>query len=607
MAIKLLDNELITKIAAGEVIERPASIIKELLENSIDAKASKIDIELEQSGLKLLKISDNGIGMSEEDAKMACIRHATSKIANLKDLFEIRTMGFRGEALASVASVSTMTLITKTKDDTSGYLIKHDFGTKLEEKVSASNTGTTIIVEDLFKKIPVRLKFLDNPTKELKYIVDIATKIALINNNISIMIKNNGKVIFHSQNSDHKNTIATVLGTNTAKNLMELKDDVVTGFISKPALTRGDRSNQFIFLNHRPIENKAISDAIYDAYHTLLFLNRHPIVVLNIDMDPTEFDINVHPTKKEVRFEDSKHVYNLVFEAIKKTFESNDLTNDFDAEESQSVLMPKEEVKQETFFEKPKTNFKDRYTGFEQKELSAQEPKEVYQHKEPVEAQSNEVTGAQKSKISSVQEPIIESQPVIEKVVEDDFFVIGQIHKTYIVCETKEGLSVYDQHATEERINYEKIIKKSDDVRQQNLLEPKTIELSAKEMKIVSERIEDIQEIGFGIEIFGSNTIIVRTLPCILGKLIDVEIIYDIINTFETKKNSTLVELKDEMAATMACRASIKAGDILTRTEMTQLIREYKKCDLPYTCPHGRPATINMNIHELEKLFKRLG
>ncbi|MFA6089560.1 MAG: DNA mismatch repair endonuclease MutL [Candidatus Woesearchaeota archaeon] len=585
MAIKILDDALITKIAAGEVIERPASIVKELIENSIDAGATQISIELENSGKKFIKITDNGSGMTKEDVKLACVRHATSKISSLKDLFEIRTMGFRGEALASVSAVSETSIVTKTKNDVAGYLINYSFGNEVEQKTSASNVGTTITVKNLFSKLPVRLKFLKDDNVELRYIMSIITKIALVNENISFSVKNNNETLLNTQGNGLKNAITEILGVNIIRDMISVNDEFVSGFISKPELSRADKSNQFIYINKRPIENKVIADAIYDAYHTLLFLERQPIVVLNIQIDPKEVDVNVHPTKKEVRFENASKVYNIVFNAIKNTLSNNNLTANIYSESQTKLGVPKEEIKNINAIRESDS----RYSGFLQKELAI--------------SQSDVNKSSDNSNVTKNNDDKNETHTEEEI---DDFFVIGQIHKTFIFCETKEGITIYDQHATQERINYEKFISQADNIKKQTLLEPKILELNPKEMRLVEERLYDINAMGFLVELFGTNTIIVREIPLMFMRQHDAKILYDIINTFESAKNKTMEDLKHNIAATMACRASIKAGDVLTKSEMVELIREYKKCKLPYTCPHGRPAQINLSSLELEKLFKRI-
>jgi DNA mismatch repair protein MutL len=591
MAIKLLDDALITKIAAGEVIERPASVIKELVENSIDAGATQIVIELKNAGKKLITIKDNGCGMSHEDAKLACVRHATSKISKLKDLFEIQTMGFRGEALASVSAVSDLTIITKTKDTTTGYFVHYHFGPLVEERIFASNTGTTITIKDLFLKLPARLKYLKEETVELRYIMSIMTKISLINYNIAFTVKNDDEILLSTNGDSFTNTVSSVLGTQISRDMIFVNEQNVTGYISKPNLTRSDKSNQFIYVNNRPIENKTISDAIHDAYHTLLFLERNPILVLNILVNPNEVDVNVHPTKKEVRFEHADLIYRTMFNAIKKTLEKNNLTTVVHADNQTSLSVPKNDgvisVKEDD----------SRYSGFIQKELNT-----TLNNVNIISDKNNNYENNNDNYEKNSEKYII---PNID-VPSDDFFVLGQAHKTFIICETKEGIIMYDQHATEERINYEKYMSQANDIKKQMLLEPKTIELNPKEMKIVLERINEIKQMGFDVELFGTNTIIVREIPAIFLKQQDVKIIYDIINTFESAKNKTFEDIKHNIAATMACRASIKAGDVLSRSEMVELIREYKKCKLPYTCPHGRPAHLFLSVTELEKLFKRI-
>ncbi|MFT4304591.1 MAG: DNA mismatch repair endonuclease MutL [Candidatus Woesearchaeota archaeon] len=574
--IKKLDNSLIDKIAAGEVVERPASVVKELIENSIDANATNIKIEIEESGIKLIKIKDNGIGMTKEDALLSFQRHATSKINNEDDLFSISTLGFRGEALASIAAVSKLSIKT-SKHNLGTEIIVHG-GNLISDNVIGLDKGTTIIVEDLFYNTPARKKYLKSRSTELSHIIDIVTRYALNYTTISFVLTHNKKTILNSPSTeDSLNNIVSVYGKDIAKGLIKVDSDInnisVDGFISKPNLTKLSKDYQSIFINGRYVKNKLINDAVYEAYGNLLFLNRNPIFILNVIIDFKDVDVNVHPSKIHIKLSHEDSIKYAIKNAVKKALDENDLVPEIKyKEKSEQQILDNDEQK------------------FDEKEFTLKEkPTKNYLLEK-----------------SNQKELINLEEKSLTKQDEIDFKILGQYDKTYIVIEDNEGLKIIDQHAAEERINFEKFLKEieNNDVNKQNLLDPIVIEVSPKESNIIIEGKNKLKELGFDIEEFGTNEFIIRTSPSIFNKQQTKDFLFDLINEAEVSKQR-IDELNYNKIASKSCRSSIKAGDELTYLSMKKLILNLKKCENPYTCPHGRPTMLKFTTDDIEKMFKR--
>lgn len=571
MPIKILENSLINKIAAGEVIERPSSVIKELLENSIDANSDEITIEIEDAGLKKIKIIDNGKGMSRSDLLLSYKRHATSKINNEEDLFNIHSLGFRGEALASIAEISNIKIKTKREEDSVGNYIEVEAGEVKEEKVVASSNGTTIEITDLFFNVPIRKKYLKSFETEFNYILQIISKYTLIHEDKSFKLIKDGKEILNSRKSDMLlDKIISIYGTGIAKELIPIKHEEneikIFGYISKPHLTRSDKTDQSIYVNKRYIKNPTISNAIYEACKGLIFTGRHPLFVLNIKIDPTEIDVNVHPSKKLIRLKNETTVFETIFNSIKNAFKNISLIENVNLENNTTYKKPTKEY----------SFSKDQQTTLQIKE----NPTETIYPKK------------------------IETQPETKKI--GPFKILGQINKTFIVTETPEGLTIIDQHAAEERVNYEKFLqeKKENAIRKQNLVIPKILELNPFQYRVATNNKNFLNNIGYEFEEFGENSIKLSSIPEIFGRLKSVLFI-DIIN--ELEKNTIITQEIEERIIRFSCRASIKAGDELTTFQINQLLDKLEKCDNPFTCPHGRPTIINFSTSDLEKKFKRTG
>jgi DNA mismatch repair protein MutL len=578
--INILDEATINKIAAGEVIERPSSVVKELVENSLDANATQIIIEIKKSGKDLIKVTDNGDGMPKEDALLAFKRHTTSKINHSDDLFNINTLGFRGEALASIASVSHTTLITKERNSVAGFHMDVIGGIMKYSQERGCPSGTTMEVKDLFFNTPARKKFMKTETNELRHIIDIVTRYALINKDTSFKLTHNNNTIIQSDgNQNLLNNIASIYGNEIAKDLLKVdyKDNKIkiAGYISKPSQTRTDKSQQSIYINNRYVKSTTVSDALYDAYHSLLFVNRHPVCILNIDIDPEQIDVNVHPNKSIIKFEQTDEIYNSVLEAAKQVLEENNLIVDSDikTEEAQMKFSEMSQVQDMDFLVKP-----TKYQFEPSKQTLLSEDKQT-EHKAA---------------------KVIEASRKFPRMK-----LLGQINKTFFVAETNDGMMLIDQHVVEERVLYEKFMAQHIRGRtaKQSLLNKEIIEVTPEETTFLNASLRDIEELGFEIEHFGDNTFLVRSVPVIFKRIQTKELLKDIITT--TGKRNKVKEIKEEIITRMACRASIKAGDTVSIQEMETLIRELTECRLPYTCPHGRPIFIKITADELEKKFKR--
>ncbi len=567
--IKILSNELISKIAAGEVIERPSSVVKELIENSIDAGAKSIIVEVKEGGKSFIKVQDDGSGMDEEDATLAFERHSTSKIGSVKDLFGIRSLGFRGEALASIAAVSEVLLKTK--------IASSIIGTRVEVKgddVTVSEVGvpkgTVVEVRNLFYNTPARKKYLKSIDVELSHIIDVVTRFALGYPNIFFKLTHNDRELLISPATNNtRNNIANIYGGHMAKGLLQIDFSTanieVMGFVSKPTTTKPNKSYQSVFVNNRYVKDKTISDAINNAYHSLVMRNRFPIVVLHLNIEPTNIDVNVHPTKREIRLSKEQEVYEAVFNAIKKTLRDNDLIPSVEIKPSmQEVLITKKPIK--------KKDKEEKYKPAKAEQMMLKE-------------ESKKVL-------------VVEKLPAMR--------VIGQIQNSYIIADSEDGLYIIDQHAAEERVNYEKFMSQvsENSIGVQQLLNPIIVELSPKEAELVESNLELLNRLGFRTQEFGKNTFVVRTFPTILAKQQDKQLFLDIVAELEKQKNK-IEEEKERLIIIMACKSSVKAHDSLTLPQMSKLIEELSKAEFPYSCPHGRPTIINLTKDEIEKRFKR--
>lgn len=589
--IKVMDEVLANKIAAGEVVEKTMNVVKELVENSIDAKSSEITIKLIDSGVKEIEVSDNGIGMDREDAVMAFSRHATSKLKNLDDLFYIESLGFRGEALPSIASVSNVCL--KTSNGETGTLVTLEGGENIKVSSCDLQEGTTITVSDLFYNTPVRLKYLKNLYVELSNIVEYVDKMALSYPDIKFCLINNDKVLLRTDGSgDLLKVIYQIYGADVTKKMISISgendDYYISGFISYPEVTKSNRNGITTLVNGRVIKNNELNKIIIDSYHTYIPKDKFPIVVLNIDVDPILIDINIHPTKMDIKFSKMDTLKELVTDLVTKKLKQLTLIPNAAVRDVSSIAEVSKQIK--------KSNDDVSYNSVLGDKTSYEEIKLDFE----VNAREERYNET-KEDTDEVEEVPVEKEYRIKKMEPR-----GIVYSTYIIAENEDGMYIIDQHAAAERINYEKVLAAlKEKVVIVDLLIPVKIELSASEALIVKENFSLLEEYGFKTEEFGINTIIVRSHPSWIMDDVAEECIRKVIDIIITRESFDFDLFVWKMAATMACRMSIKANDYISYDDQMFLLDSLRKCDNPFTCPHGRPTIITYTRYDLEKLFKR--
>lgn len=617
--INLLDIETTNKIAAGEVVERPSSVAKELIENSIDAEAKNIIVEIQDGGESLIKVIDDGNGIHPEDVEKAFYPHATSKISTIEDIYKISTLGFRGEALASIASVSKVNLKSKVENNYDGREI-HIEGGEIKHLISVGlNKGTQIEVRDLFYNVPARKKFMKSPMREAGAISDIVSRIALSNPDLSFKLYNNGKNIIHTYgNGKVSDVIRSIYGKQVSENLIyfEKHYDIVSvhGYIGNAEISRGSRNNQTIFVNNRYIKNKLISVAIENAFKSFITINKYPFFVINIDIFPEFVDVNIHPTKSEIKFNDEKIIYKIVFEGVHEVLREY-LKDSFTIQESDSSYVPQDNFeilnfdslkqnKQEPI--NPVVNYEKALDEVINKEDINVVRENFYKANEAVVKESYADKPEAISCSSKHESLTIPEEAKIAKIPELN--VIGQYNKTYILCEKEGDLYIIDQHAAHEKILFEKyrnqMIKSN--VVIQPLLVPSVVELSLEDYFYYSENRIIFDKIGFQVEDFGNNTICIKEAPYILGKLDFNNFFISILDNLKNMGSGKTEDVKYDAIAKLACKAAIKAQDSLDIAEMKHLINELRYINDPFNCPHGRPVIIKITSYEMDKKFKRI-
>lgn len=572
--IVLLDDLTINKIAAGEVIERPANVVKELVENSIDAGSNKIVIEIKNGGKTFIKVTDNGKGILLDDIDISLERHATSKIRKIEDLETTYSMGFRGEALASIVAISKLTMISKTKDENTGIKVIAKAGDILEKEEVVTQTGTSIIVEDLFFNTPVRYKFLKQDSTEFRYIKELIQKIAMANLNISFKLLNDGKTVFSSNGSgDIKDIVYILYGRECKDNIINVDYKEcgikVTGVIGNTLMARDNRKGQIIFLNKRNIKNAMITSSIDQAFKGGIGIGKHGFFILNLEMPADFYDINVHPTKMEVRFKEEDKIYKVVYHAVKNSMLNKDFLGNNEIEAKKESYIENEFEFLTNHFSKDENNESDKSKLLN----NNNESKEITEENKKQELIKRET----KRKI--------------------DYKYIGIIFRTYIIIEIKNELFLIDQHAAHERVLYEQIkenYKNNLKNNSQMMLLPEVINLSHKEIKFVQENIELLKNTGFDIDVFGENSIKINGIPDIEYKVNSRNIFLDILDEMLTNERGQIKDVEERFIATVACKAAVKANMDLRKEEVDKLIESLLSLKNPYTCPHGRPTTIKL-------------
>ncbi|MHC1632026.1 MAG: DNA mismatch repair endonuclease MutL [Methanotrichaceae archaeon] len=584
----MLDRDTVNKIAAGEVIERPVSVVKELIENSIDAGVTKILIEVTGGGRRLIRVTDDGCGMDQEDVVLAFQKHATSKISGSDDLDRINTLGFRGEALSSIAnvakSVEVQTKIRSRDLTASGTFLHIEDGEIAEMKEIGCPVGTSIEVRDLFYNVPARRKYLKSARAELARIVDLVTSYAIINYNVSFELFTGKRTAFKSVRSDNwDDCILRILGSDFARNMIPIKAKSnlieIEGLVGKHTITRSSPNWIMIYVNGRAVRSRALVRAVAEAYRSLMLSGRHPIAIISLQIDPSQIDVNVHPAKKEVRFLREEDVADMLTESISQALQR---TEEKESSPHQMKALQIRELDQE-----------------------CEENNTL-----PTEMRVKIAEGEVQKTLPLVAGGAIESKLKLDlssSQKEIELKVLGQVLKLYIVAEGPEGLVLVDQHAAAERIRYEQLQKKQrDQTLAQELIVPANLELSPREEMMLEDWNDLLEEMGFEIVPFGGNAYNVRSVPTIGPRLESPEAVHDVLrDLFALGKVSARATTKDDVLKLLACRGSIKAGHELTWTEMQNLLRDLLACQNPKTCPHGRPTIVTISSAQLEKIFGR--
>ena len=591
MPIRLLPPEVAGKIAAGEVVERPASVVKELVENSVDAGATDIGVEIREGGCRLIRVADNGCGIPVDEVPLAFARHATSKLTDVDDLDRIATLGFRGEALASIAAVSQVTLLTRPRTQEIGQFIRADGGQIIRQESRGCLAGTVVTVEHIFRNIPARLKFLRHPRTETGHIHTIVSHYALAYPDVRFSLTTDGRQSFRSTgNGKLYDVLISVYGLEVAEQMLEVSEPSdlqvhdesestprvipVSGYTSVPALHRANRRYITFFVNRRWIQDRSLAHAVAQAYHTLLPVGRHPIAVIMLEIDPAEVDVNVHPTKREIKFRDSRHVFSAVQRAVRHTL-------------VERAPVPAATHQPRTW---PAPDWERRQSlisAGQGEDISTQLAMEIYR--------TGDIMG-------QAQEP----QPV-GPVRLPLLRVVGQIGQTYIVAEGPQGMYLIDQHAAHERVLYEEMVAEHDQqqVASQTLLEPLPLDLDPMLAGVLAEHLPMLNHTGFALEPFGGTSYLVRAVPSILVVPDVRAALVDILELLRQGDDPLAAQVEKRLIAVVCKRAAIKAGQTLSQDEMQHLVRQLEQCESPRTCPHGRPTVLHFSVDQLEKEFGR--
>lgn len=601
-----LDEVTINRIAAGEVVERPASVVKELVENSLDAGARSVSVYVEDGGKRLVRVVDDGSGMTAEEATLSLQRHATSKIVQADDLFNVTTLGFRGEGLPSIASVSRLELLTRRPDADFGFGVIVEGGTIASAEQSAAALGTAVTVLDLFFNTPARLRFMKSTATELAHIVDLVSKYALAYPDVSFRLMNAGQSLIVSPGGgDETGAVAAVWGKDVARALASL-DSVhagvrVTGFISPPHLTRQSRDYQAFFVNSRPVRSRLLFGALDEAYRSLTPEKRFPIASLKLEIAPDHIDVNVHPAKTEVKFQREGDVFEAINAAVRDGLYAHGMI----PEAFRSVPRPYSR----TWLPAPGPSghhVSSAIQGFRPQSEGGEVASSTW-------AQPPEMTDSLDAPNADTAVPSLEPPPVGSHATPfadllDGLRIIGQARRTYVVCETARGVVLVDQHVAHERVLYERFcgMKGDEPVERQHLLTPFSITFDRRAAVLLSERIDEVARLGFDLEAFGQDAYLVRAVPAALGTRDCEAILRDMIDELvESAVTRRLVPAREQIWITAACKQAVKSGDPLSVAEMETLIQQLAETQNPYLCPHGRPITITLTNEEIDRKFKR--
>ena len=622
--IRVLPQSVADKIAAGEVCERPSSVCKELVENSIDAGADKISVEIKSGGIKYIRVTDNGCGISGEFAETAFLRHATSKLIEIDDLESLSTMGFRGEALASIAAVARVELITKTKNEEMGTHLVIEGGIKKEKDEIVCNEGTTMVVENLFGNVPARMKFMKKDSTEAGYVADTLSRIALAKPSVSIELISDGKTIFKTTGDGNvKNAVLKVYGVECAKALLDVDFEQngirVAGVIGKPEISRGNRTRQTLFVNGRYIKNHVVSKIVEEAYKNSIMTGRFPFFVLGITISPKFVDVNVHPAKTEVKFAYEKEVYDAVYYGVKNALFKEDekprINKELSYEKKQEEGFPQPVQMSMNFTPKKETVLRDVVKN-EQPSKTVQSKKQDtldIDMKKFTEKNLEYTIPPKDLEDKTVSEEIKKKETIEEIKIEEEKMprkIIGQLFDTYILYQQGEEAYLVDQHAAHERMRFEKLLKQREEKISfsQGLLVPVVLDLNPDERVMLAENMEFFSEYGFEIEEFGKGSYIVRSTPVIGSDKEIISLVFEILEILKGNKKGGIMSLEERTLDTIACKYAIKANKKLSLQEMEDILSgldELLEKGIT-TCPHGRPIKVSLSKYELEKMFKRV-
>jgi len=641
--IQLLDQKTIDNIAAGEVIERPASVVKELVENAVDAKANAVTVEIKDGGMTLIRVTDNGIGIPKDQVKTAFLRHATSKIRSVEDLLSVSSLGFRGEALSSISAVAQVELVTKTAESFSGVSYKIYGGEEEAFDDIGAPDGTTFLVKNLFYNTPARRKFLKSATTEAGYVEQMMVHIALSHPEISFkFIHNNKNKIYTSGNGKVKDIIYHIYGRDVAGALIPIEaqnEDVkVTGFVAKPYVSRGNRNYESYFINGRYIKSSIIYKAIEEGYRTFTMKHRYPFVCLDFKIDQELLDVNVHPTKMEIRFQNGREIYELVVDAVRAALLQKDLVQDVLKETPKKKELPKtKEVKKPEPFEvnrrKEEVQKVDQQGQAVQQQVEKQRQGVQQQIEKPSHPVKKTLTASEPSKNTkkptyaglnyntqkkefpqyktdelSSNQMTLREDPVFSVQARPDRKILGQLFKTYWLIEYEDQLFIMDQHAAHEKVNYERLMKnfKEKEIYSQRLEPPMVVTVSMTEAEALTRYKDAFAGLGFTIESFGGNEYCIREVPANLYGIGERDLFMELLDAVSQENGTLDTEVIASKIATMACKMSIKGNQRVSLMEVEHLLDELMKLENPYQCPHGRPTIIKMSKYEIDKKFKRI-
>ena len=586
--IQQLSKHLINQIAAGEVIERPASVVKELVENSVDAGATKISVEI-NNDCRDIRVADNGCGIHPDDILLAFSKHATSKIATDEDLFDIHTLGFRGEALSSIISISKLTCTTRTAEFETGTIVKCE-NSEVKQVETGCAIGTIMDIRDLFYNIPARLKFLKNPNTEFSYIQELVQSIALAHPECSFELKKNGKTVLSTSGQNNLlQTVKEVYSSDVISNLKEvLKTDnlaglKISGYVSTPNYTRSSKKSYHIYINSRTVKCPIFQKAIDTAYKSLIANGKYPFAVLNLEIPPSDVDVNVHPTKKEVRYKNTNQIFNFIYTSIQAG-----LANYVERQTPQ--------------YEAPAQAVQDNVIDFVQPKMESSG--EVFFDKQDDTVYvSDKVMELEETKFEQPKQEDTEQRQFfvpVEKSPEPEENIVGQYKNTYILIEKEDGLEIVDQHIAEERYIYEKLMAEKNIVSQM-LFVSDVVPVSSTEAELIKENIDKFEKFGYGIEFLKDNELIFRKVPQMIAKVNPKEILADILENIE----GNIDRLEEKILITTSCKASVKAGTKLSTWQMQEIIKKWRTTKMPYTCPHGRPIVKFFPHKEIASFFQR--